>query len=48
MGQMCEWNLKKKILTGGNFFKNWGHFKKKLGAIGQMCEFFFKNWGHFI
>ena len=30
MGQMCEWNLKKKF-NWGHFFKNWGPFFK-LGA----------------
>ena len=43
--------FEKKILTGGIFFKNWGHFFSKLGALGQMCEWNLKkkfNWGHFF
>jgi len=42
MGQKSQWKQKKKIFIGGIFFKNWGHFFKKLGA------FFFANWGHFF
>jgi len=29
--------FEKKNLTGGIFFKNWGHFFFKLGAMGLMC-----------
>ena len=50
--------FEKKILIGGIFFKNWGHFLK-LGAMGAnvLVEFekqiliggiYFKNWGHFF
>jgi hypothetical protein len=37
MGANVLVEFEKKILTGGIFFKNWGHFFKKFGAIGQMC-----------
>jgi len=50
--------FEKKILTGGIFFKNWGHFFK-IGGNGAnvLVEFekknltggiFLKNWGHFF
>ena len=51
MGQMCEWNLKKKIYLGAFFLKIGGNganvlveFEKKILTGG----IFFLNWGQKI
>ena len=44
--------FEKKCLLGAFFLKNWGHFFKKLGAMGANVSMEFEqknfNWGHFF